>query len=113
MHLRPLPLVGSCLAASDSHVWPHWEGLLLSRHLSIAVEQNGSAALVLMQQTAVLKMGYKGDLALQKMSGCLAHTTRIIMTQRHDQSDRASESQNQRRYNDLHGNNLHIQTSSL
>ena len=67
MHLRPLPLVGSRLAASHPHVRPHWEGLLLSSHLSIAVEQNGSAAFVLMQQTAVLEVGHKGDLALQTM----------------------------------------------
>ena len=66
MHLGPLPLVGSCLAASDSHVRPYWEWLLLSSYLPIAVEQNGSAALVLMQQTAVLEMGHKGNLALHK-----------------------------------------------
>lgn len=65
MHLRPVPLVGSCLAASDPHVGPHWERLLLSGYLSIAVEQNGPAALVLMQQTAVLEVGHKRNLTLQ------------------------------------------------
>lgn len=59
MHLRPLTLMGSCLAASDPHVGPHWKRLLLSSYLSIAVEQNGPAALVLVQQTAVLEVGYK------------------------------------------------------
>ena len=65
MHLRPVALMGSCLAAPDPHVGSHWEGLLLPSYLSIAVEQNGPAALVLVQQTAVLKMGHKRNLALQ------------------------------------------------
>lgn len=64
MHLGPLTLVGSCFAAPDSHVGPHWEGLLLSSNLPIAVEQDGPAALVLVQQTAVLEVGHEGDLAL-------------------------------------------------
>lgn len=65
MHLRPLTLVGACFAAPNSHVGPHWEGLLLPSYLPIAVEQDGSAALVLMQQTAVLEVGHQGDLALR------------------------------------------------
>lgn len=65
VHLRPVSLMGSCLVASNSHVWPHWERLLLPGHLSVAVEQDGSAALVLMQQAAVLEVGHKRNFALQ------------------------------------------------
>lgn len=68
MHLRPLALMGACFAAPDSHVGPHWKRFLLSSYLPIAVEQNGPAALVLMQQTAVLEVGHQGDLALHRYS---------------------------------------------
>ena len=54
-------------AASDSHVWAHWEGLLLASNLPVAVEQDGPAALVLMQKAAVLEVGDKRHLALHTM----------------------------------------------
>lgn len=70
MHLLPLTLMGSCFAAPNSHVGPHWKGFLLSSNLPIAVEQDGPAALVLVQQTAVLEVGHQVDLALQVWPAC-------------------------------------------
>lgn len=64
LHLRPVALVRSSLAASNSHVGPHREGLLLSSYFTIAVEQNGAAPLILMEQTAVLEVCDQGGLAL-------------------------------------------------
>ena len=60
-----MTLLQPCLAASDSHVRTDWERFLLSGHLAIAVEQNRPAALVLVQQAAVLEVCHKRDLALQ------------------------------------------------
>ena len=53
------------LAVSDPHVRPNRERLLLSSNLPIAVEQDGSAALVLMKQAAVLEVGNQRQFALQ------------------------------------------------
>ena len=60
-----MALVQSSLAVSDAHVGTHWKRFLLPGNLSIAVEQNRSAALVLVQQAAVLEVSYEGNLALQ------------------------------------------------
>lgn len=66
MHVRPVALMYTRLAASDPHVGPHRERLLLSSDLPIAVEQNGSAALILMQQAAVLEVSHQRQFALQR-----------------------------------------------
>ena len=77
-------------AASDSHVWAYWEGLLLASNLPIAVEQDGPAALVLMQKAAVLEVGDKRHLALHIMmdssSSIVARCNTVTLTKFTDQA---------------------------
>lgn len=64
MQIRPVAWVHTRLAVSDPHVGANGEGLLLPSNLSIAVEQNGPAALVLMQQAAVLEVSHQREFTL-------------------------------------------------
>ena len=69
LRAKAAKLIGGGLCTSPQ-VGAHRERLLLASHLAIGVEQDGAAALVFMQEAAVLEVRHQGLLALQH-----AHST--------------------------------------
>lgn len=94
-----------------AHIGPCGEGLLLAGDIAVSAEDNGAAALVLMQQAAVLEVRHQAALALDARVADVAHLLAVELLPL-----LRMEPVEQRRnvlWQDLHIRTLHIQTSEL